>query len=156
MRMENSSSRCTLPPVFSTPWPMPRPKRRRIRRRIRSLIKLARSRSIPRPPEGSLTRISKSLSSASARFSPLREVICSLADRCLIVISNVYFCTSSKIINSLFVALFLYVIISSVASRRNSEELIFEGKVTVNGSVCKAPQVRITSCFIQLRVSKCY
>lgn len=28
-----------------------------------------------------------------------------------------------------------------MASRRNSEELIFEGKVTVNGSVCNIPQV---------------
>ncbi|XP_041022631.1 putative ribosomal large subunit pseudouridine synthase SVR1, chloroplastic isoform X1 [Juglans microcarpa x Juglans regia] len=32
---------------------------------------------------------------------------------------------------------------TGVASRRNSEELIFEGKVTVNGSVCKAPQTRV-------------
>lgn len=29
----------------------------------------------------------------------------------------------------------------SVASRRNCEEIIFEGKVTVNGSVCTSPQV---------------
>ncbi|EEF46008.1 ribosomal large subunit pseudouridine synthase B, putative [Ricinus communis] len=29
---------------------------------------------------------------------------------------------------------------SGVASRRNSEELIFQGKVTVNGSVCNTPQ----------------
>lgn len=28
-----------------------------------------------------------------------------------------------------------------VASRRSSEELIFEGRVTVNGSVCNTPQV---------------
>ena len=28
-----------------------------------------------------------------------------------------------------------------MASRRNSEELIFEGRVTVNGSVCNTPQV---------------
>ncbi|XP_062157424.1 putative ribosomal large subunit pseudouridine synthase SVR1, chloroplastic [Alnus glutinosa] len=32
---------------------------------------------------------------------------------------------------------------AGVASRRNSEELIFEGKVTVNGSVCNAPQTRV-------------
>lgn len=31
--------------------------------------------------------------------------------------------------------------LSSVASRRSSEELIFEGRVTVNGSVCNTPQV---------------
>lgn len=29
----------------------------------------------------------------------------------------------------------------TVASRRSSEELIFQGKVTVNGSVCNTPQV---------------
>ena len=28
-----------------------------------------------------------------------------------------------------------------MASRRSSEELIFGGKVTVNGSVCNTPQV---------------
>ena len=39
----------------------------------------------------------------------------------------------------------------SVASRRNSEELIFEGRVTVNGSVCNTPQVTHSSmCFIFL------
>lgn len=32
---------------------------------------------------------------------------------------------------------------SGVASRRSSEELIFEGRVTVNGSVCKTPQTRV-------------
>ncbi|GLT64238.1 hypothetical protein SLA2020_367440 [Shorea laevis] len=32
---------------------------------------------------------------------------------------------------------------AGVASRRNSEELIFEGKVTVNGSVCNAPQTQV-------------
>uniref|UniRef100_A0A2C9VY59 RNA-binding S4 domain-containing protein n=2 Tax=Manihot esculenta TaxID=3983 RepID=A0A2C9VY59_MANES len=32
---------------------------------------------------------------------------------------------------------------AGVASRRNSEELIFEGKVTVNGSVCNIPQTRV-------------
>ncbi|KAF4368085.1 hypothetical protein F8388_002696 [Cannabis sativa] len=32
---------------------------------------------------------------------------------------------------------------AGVASRRTSEELIFEGKVTVNGSVCKTPQTRV-------------
>ncbi|XP_015573048.2 putative ribosomal large subunit pseudouridine synthase SVR1, chloroplastic isoform X1 [Ricinus communis] len=32
---------------------------------------------------------------------------------------------------------------SGVASRRNSEELIFQGKVTVNGSVCNTPQTRV-------------
>ncbi|XP_028793825.1 putative ribosomal large subunit pseudouridine synthase SVR1, chloroplastic [Neltuma alba] len=32
---------------------------------------------------------------------------------------------------------------AGVASRRNSEELIFEGKVTVNGSVCNTPQTRV-------------
>ncbi|XP_059457158.1 putative ribosomal large subunit pseudouridine synthase SVR1, chloroplastic [Corylus avellana] len=32
---------------------------------------------------------------------------------------------------------------AGVASRRNSEVLIFEGKVTVNGSVCNAPQTRV-------------
>ncbi|XP_055962252.1 putative ribosomal large subunit pseudouridine synthase SVR1, chloroplastic isoform X2 [Mercurialis annua] len=32
---------------------------------------------------------------------------------------------------------------SGVASRRNCEELIFEGKVTVNGSVCNTPQTRV-------------
>lgn len=30
-----------------------------------------------------------------------------------------------------------------VASRRSSEELIFEGRVTVNGSVCNIPQVSL-------------
>ncbi|KAL0403507.1 UNVERIFIED_CONTAM: putative ribosomal large subunit pseudouridine synthase SVR1, chloroplastic [Sesamum radiatum] len=30
-----------------------------------------------------------------------------------------------------------------VASRRSSEELIFQGKVTVNGSVCNTPQTRV-------------
>lgn len=29
-----------------------------------------------------------------------------------------------------------------VASRRTSEELIFDGKVTVNGSICNTPQVK--------------
>ncbi|KAK4279636.1 hypothetical protein QN277_011382 [Acacia crassicarpa] len=32
---------------------------------------------------------------------------------------------------------------AGVASRRNSEELIFEGKVTVNGSVCNTPQTKV-------------
>ncbi|XP_030548884.1 putative ribosomal large subunit pseudouridine synthase SVR1, chloroplastic isoform X2 [Rhodamnia argentea] len=32
---------------------------------------------------------------------------------------------------------------AGVASRRGSEELIFEGKVTVNGSVCNTPQTRV-------------
>ncbi|KAG0448540.1 hypothetical protein HPP92_027786 [Vanilla planifolia] len=32
---------------------------------------------------------------------------------------------------------------AGVASRRGSEELIFEGKVTVNGSVCTTPQTRV-------------
>ncbi|ESQ52592.1 hypothetical protein EUTSA_v10016747mg [Eutrema salsugineum] len=32
---------------------------------------------------------------------------------------------------------------AGVASRRTSEELIFDGKVTVNGSLCTAPQIRV-------------
>ncbi|XP_031120186.1 putative ribosomal large subunit pseudouridine synthase SVR1, chloroplastic [Ipomoea triloba] len=32
---------------------------------------------------------------------------------------------------------------AGVASRRSSEELIFQGRVTVNGSVCKTPQTRV-------------
>ncbi|XAR72135.1 23S rRNA pseudouridine(2605) synthase [Bertholletia excelsa] len=32
---------------------------------------------------------------------------------------------------------------SGVASRRSSEELIFEGKVTVNGSACNTPQTKV-------------
>ncbi|XP_031503236.1 putative ribosomal large subunit pseudouridine synthase SVR1, chloroplastic isoform X2 [Nymphaea colorata] len=32
---------------------------------------------------------------------------------------------------------------AGVASRRGSEELIFDGRVTVNGSVCKSPQTRV-------------
>ncbi|PPD71613.1 hypothetical protein GOBAR_DD31485 [Gossypium barbadense] len=32
---------------------------------------------------------------------------------------------------------------AGVASRRGSEELIFNGKVTVNGTVCNAPQTRV-------------
>ncbi|XP_060184595.1 putative ribosomal large subunit pseudouridine synthase SVR1, chloroplastic [Lycium barbarum] len=32
---------------------------------------------------------------------------------------------------------------SGVASRRSSEELIFQGRVTVNGSVCKTPQTKV-------------
>ncbi|XP_058082143.1 putative ribosomal large subunit pseudouridine synthase SVR1, chloroplastic isoform X2 [Magnolia sinica] len=32
---------------------------------------------------------------------------------------------------------------AGVASRRSSEELIFEGRVTVNGSVCNSPQTRV-------------
>ncbi|XP_020525764.1 uncharacterized protein LOC18438664 isoform X3 [Amborella trichopoda] len=32
---------------------------------------------------------------------------------------------------------------AGVASRRSSEELIFDGKVTVNGSVCNVPQTRV-------------
>lgn len=32
---------------------------------------------------------------------------------------------------------------AGVASRRSSEELIFQGKVTVNGSVCNTPQTRV-------------
>lgn len=32
---------------------------------------------------------------------------------------------------------------AGVASRRTSEELIFQGRVTVNGSVCKSPQTRV-------------
>ncbi|CAK9159666.1 unnamed protein product [Ilex paraguariensis] len=32
---------------------------------------------------------------------------------------------------------------AGVASRRSSEELIFEGKVTVNGSVCNIPQTKV-------------
>ncbi|XP_048502276.1 putative ribosomal large subunit pseudouridine synthase SVR1, chloroplastic isoform X3 [Beta vulgaris subsp. vulgaris] len=32
---------------------------------------------------------------------------------------------------------------AGVASRRSSEELIFQGKVTVNGSVCDTPQTRV-------------
>ena len=36
-----------------------------------------------------------------------------------------------------------------VASRRSSEELIFEGRVTVNGSVCNTPQVSfVISCLL--------
>lgn len=31
----------------------------------------------------------------------------------------------------------------AVASRRNSEELIFEGRVTVNGSICNTPQASL-------------
>ena len=42
-----------------------------------------------------------------------------------------------------------------MASRRNSEELIFEGKVTVNGSVCNAPQVSTHSIHAQILVSMC-
>lgn len=36
-----------------------------------------------------------------------------------------------------------------MASRRTSEQLVFQGKVTVNGSVCNAPQVTYLA---QLRV----
>ncbi|WVZ55499.1 hypothetical protein U9M48_006150 [Paspalum notatum var. saurae] len=32
---------------------------------------------------------------------------------------------------------------AGVASRRNSEELIFQGKVTVNGSICTSPQTKV-------------
>ncbi|XP_047337117.1 putative ribosomal large subunit pseudouridine synthase SVR1, chloroplastic [Impatiens glandulifera] len=32
---------------------------------------------------------------------------------------------------------------AGVASRRSSEELVFEGKVTVNGSVCNTPQTKV-------------
>ncbi|XP_048499305.1 putative ribosomal large subunit pseudouridine synthase SVR1, chloroplastic isoform X2 [Beta vulgaris subsp. vulgaris] len=32
---------------------------------------------------------------------------------------------------------------AGVASRRSSEELIFQGKVTVNGSVCETPQTKV-------------
>ncbi|GAB4836414.1 Putative ribosomal large subunit pseudouridine synthase svr1, chloroplastic [Ancistrocladus abbreviatus] len=32
---------------------------------------------------------------------------------------------------------------AGVASRRNCEDLIFEGQVTVNGSVCKTPQTKV-------------
>ncbi|XP_006361680.1 uncharacterized RNA pseudouridine synthase aq_1464 [Solanum tuberosum] len=32
---------------------------------------------------------------------------------------------------------------AGVASRRSSEELIFQGRVTVNGSVCKTPQTKV-------------
>lgn len=32
-----------------------------------------------------------------------------------------------------------YIVV--VASRRNSDELIFQGKVTINGTVCTSPQV---------------
>uniref|UniRef100_A0A453ISJ4 RNA-binding S4 domain-containing protein n=2 Tax=Aegilops tauschii subsp. strangulata TaxID=200361 RepID=A0A453ISJ4_AEGTS len=32
---------------------------------------------------------------------------------------------------------------AGVASRRTCEELIFQGKVTVNGSVCTAPQTKV-------------
>ncbi|KAK1356422.1 Ribosomal large subunit pseudouridine synthase B [Heracleum sosnowskyi] len=32
---------------------------------------------------------------------------------------------------------------AGVASRRSSEQLVFEGKVTVNGSVCNAPQTKV-------------
>ncbi|XP_068640407.1 putative ribosomal large subunit pseudouridine synthase SVR1, chloroplastic [Aristolochia californica] len=35
---------------------------------------------------------------------------------------------------------------AGVASRRSSEELIFDGQVTVNGSICKAPQTRVDLC----------
>ncbi|KAE9451316.1 hypothetical protein C3L33_16784, partial [Rhododendron williamsianum] len=36
-------------------------------------------------------------------------------------------------------------VLLSVASRRSSEELIFGGRVTVNGSVCNTPQIRSTA-----------
>uniref|UniRef100_A0A0C9RWM8 TSA: Wollemia nobilis Ref_Wollemi_Transcript_8261_1645 transcribed RNA sequence n=1 Tax=Wollemia nobilis TaxID=56998 RepID=A0A0C9RWM8_9CONI len=32
---------------------------------------------------------------------------------------------------------------AGVASRRGSEEIIFEGRVTVNGAICKTPQTRV-------------
>lgn len=35
-----------------------------------------------------------------------------------------------------------------MASRRSSEELIFQGRVTVNGSVCKTPQVKFIGSII--------
>ena len=35
-----------------------------------------------------------------------------------------------------------------MASRRTSEELIFDGKVTVNGSVCTTPQVKTNPFFV--------
>lgn len=37
-----------------------------------------------------------------------------------------------------------------VASRRSSEELIFGGKVTVNGSVCNTPQV--IACIVMFSI----
>lgn len=40
-----------------------------------------------------------------------------------------------------------------VASRRSSEELIFQGRVTVNGSVCKTPQVKFRNAPI---LQKCW
>ncbi|RDX85909.1 putative ribosomal large subunit pseudouridine synthase SVR1, chloroplastic, partial [Mucuna pruriens] len=36
-----------------------------------------------------------------------------------------------------------FVIAVTIASRRSCEELIFKGKVTVNGSVCNTPQTRV-------------
>uniref|UniRef100_A0A3Q7IQ67 RNA-binding S4 domain-containing protein n=1 Tax=Solanum lycopersicum TaxID=4081 RepID=A0A3Q7IQ67_SOLLC len=42
---------------------------------------------------------------------------------------------------------------AGVASRRSSEELIFQGRVTVNGSVCKTPQVKFRNAPI---LQKCW
>ncbi|KAG6515667.1 hypothetical protein ZIOFF_026096 [Zingiber officinale] len=46
-------------------------------------------------------------------------------------------------VNLDFLKLPVKIINFSVASRRNCEEIIFEGKVTVNGSVCTSPQTRV-------------
>ncbi|RLN40545.1 ribosomal large subunit pseudouridine synthase B [Panicum miliaceum] len=47
---------------------------------------------------------------------------------------------------------------AGVASRRTSEELIFQGKVTVNGAVCTSPQTKVDiskdSIYIMNRISK--
>jgi 16S rRNA U516 pseudouridylate synthase RsuA-like enzyme len=45
-------------------------------------------------------------------------------------------------LNSTALKLLIRICIFVVASRRSSDELIFQGKVTVNGTVCTAPQVQ--------------
>ncbi|CAN1149169.1 Putative ribosomal large subunit pseudouridine synthase SVR1, chloroplastic [Linum perenne] len=44
---------------------------------------------------------------------------------------------------------------AGVASRRSSEELIFKGKVTVNGSVCNTPQTRVDPAKDMIYVNGC-
>ncbi|RVW97757.1 putative ribosomal large subunit pseudouridine synthase SVR1, chloroplastic [Vitis vinifera] len=74
----------------------------------------------------------------------LSKVLAAAGDLCPILGNKVASWLASEF-NAVNLKIFLWLLsfLSLVASRRNSEELIFEGRVTVNGSVCNTPQTRV-------------